>query len=260
MEDEYLLSHLEDLYHEMEANSYLTHSAFLSFDEQAAYLELFKQKKREPSSLFFYGGALEAERKMAVFLPYYMDKDAFLENERNHPTLLHLLFIYPKSEKFGETSLTHRDYLGALMNIGIERDCVGDIYTDGKIAYAYIKDGLEEEIKSSLKKVKHTDVKIEEVNPFDCPLAPHFEEVTGSVSSLRLDSILSFAFHLSREKAKNYIDGDLVSVNGVVSHSATMSLKRGDRISCASKGKFVYQGEIKTSRKGRLIIGISIAR
>ena len=231
-----------------------------AFDEQAAYLELFKQKKREPSSLFLYGGALEAERKMAVFLPYYMDKDAFLENERNHPTLLHLLFIYPKSEKFGETSLTHRDYLGALMNIGIERDCVGDIYTDGKIAYAYIKDGLEEEIKSSLKKVKHTDVKIEEVNPFDCPLAPHFEEVTGSVSSLRLDSILSFAFHLSREKAKNYIDGDLVSVNGVVSHSATMSLKRGDRISCASKGKFVYQGEIKTSRKGRLIIGISIAR
>ena len=73
MEDEYLLSHLEDLYHEMEANSYLTHSAFLSFDEQAAYLELFKQKKREPSSLFLYGGALEAERKMAVFLPYYMD-------------------------------------------------------------------------------------------------------------------------------------------------------------------------------------------
>lgn len=260
MEDEYLLSHLEDLYQEMEANSYLTHSAFLSLDEQVAYLELFKQKKHEPSSLFLYGGALEAERKMVVFLPYYMDKEAFLENERNHSTLLHLLFIYPKSEKFGETSLTHRDFLGALMNIGIERDCVGDIYTDGKVAYAYVKDGLEEEIKSSLKKVKHTDVKIEEVSPSDCPLAPHFEEVTGSVSSLRLDSILAFAFRLSREKAKNYIEGDLVSVNGVLAHSATLSLKEGDRITCAGKGKFIYRGEVKMSRKGRLIISLSLAK
>ena len=257
MIDAYLLSHLEDLYLEMERNSYCTLSAFLSYEEQAEFLKVFKNKNYDLSSLFLYGGAEEAERRIAVFLPYYLDKETFLKSEKPP---LHLLRISPKSEKFGENALTHRDFLGALMNLGIERDFVGDIYTDGQLAYCFIKDGLEEEVKSSLKRVKHTDMKIEEVSPQDCPLSPHFVEMNGSVASTRLDSILAFAFRLSREKAKNYIDGDLVSVNGVTASSPSFNLKEGDRVVCSGKGKFIYQGELKTSRKGRLIVTISIAR
>ena len=260
MEDGYLLAHLEDLYLEMEQNSYLTKSAFLTYEEQMAFLEDFSKKKRESSSFFLYGGAKEAERRIAVFLPYYLNKDEVLSGEKEKASLIHLLRIYPKNEKFGENDLTHRDFLGALMNIGIERDRLGDIYTDGRLAYVYVLDAMEEEVKKSITKVKHTDVKVEEVSPFDCPLSPHFEEVTGSVSSLRLDSILAFAFHLSREKAKNYLDADFVSVNGKTTSSATYLLKENDRVSCLRKGKFIYRGEIKTSRKGRLIVSISVAR
>ena len=260
MQDPYLLAHLEDLYLEMEKNSYLTKSAFLSYDEQVAFLEDFKRKKRDQSSFFLYGGAEEGERKIAVFLPYYIGESEIVKEEREHPSILHLLRIYPKNDKFCENDLTHRDFLGALMNIGIERDRIGDIYTDGTTAYAYVLDGMEEEIKVSLKKVKHTDVKVEEVIPMDCPIAPHFEEVTGSVSSLRLDSILAFAFRLSREKAKNYIAGDMVSVNGKSINSATYEVKENDRIACMGKGKFIYHGEIKKSRKDRLIVSIFLAR
>lgn len=134
---DYLQGRLRDLAGRTLRSDYLTHSAFLDPYGAAIFDHLLRSQgtggegkgSLEGVSCFLYGGFEEAERCCAVFLPSYLDREAFLEGEKEDPQVVACLEIRPLQDKFAD-DLTHRDFLGALMHLGIEREQVGDILTE----------------------------------------------------------------------------------------------------------------------------------
>lgn len=134
-----------------------------------------------------YGGYELAERQMVAFIP-----DALCYDYK-YP--IAMLKIAPINRRFAE-ELTHRDYLGALLNLGIERTKVGDIVVEENCAYVFIHSTLAEFVTENLTRIKHTTISVRVQEPKDINYTPKFEEKKGTVSSLRLDSILSVGFPL----------------------------------------------------------------
>ena len=133
-----------------------------------------------------YGGYNDSERQMAAFLPdalYY-----------THFYPIQILTIEPLQKKFAE-SLTHRDYLGAVLNLGIERSKIGDIIVMEQCAYLFVHESLADFICSDLTRIRHTSVMVTKKDAEDFSYTPKYEEITGPVASVRLDSLLSLAFN-----------------------------------------------------------------
>ena len=157
-----------------------------------------------------FGGYNLAERQIAAFLP-----DA-LCYEYEYP--FQQIEITPMNRKFAE-ELTHRDYLGAIMNLGIERCKLADILTTKERAILFVRD-------------------------------------KGSVASIRLDTILSLAYPLSRRKLTAYIEAGRVFVNGKLITSNGYRLKEGDMISVRKMGRISYSGILSETKKRRYMVTI----
>lgn len=259
----YLLGHVKDLALESERGDYLTSTAFLGFSERARLLKELSVSGGLPSKPFgrnclFYGGYPEAERTSLIFLPSYYGEESFLEAENQSQILFSCLRIYPKSEKFA-TPMGHRDYLGALLSLGIERERIGDILFGEKEAYVYVLKENADYIRENLTSVGRNPVKVEEAKPLGCPYRPRFEEKRVPVSSLRLDCLLAAAFHISREEAKRQILAGNVTLTST-SPASDASLNLGEHVSLKGKGKFVFLGEDGQSKKGKVIALIKLAK
>ncbi len=258
----FALGRLEDLSRECEEKNYLTHSVFFGFSEQSALLEELGKRNRQKDingvPYLLFGGEEESERRCFVFLPSYMSKEDFLQNESTSPEVLACLHVYPKAEKFA-TPLTHRDYLGALLSLGIERNRIGDILCGEKEAYIYVSSDLADYLQENLISVGKNPIKTAKLHPFSCPYAPSFEQKRISVSSLRLDSLLAGAFHISREEAKRQIEAGNVFLTSSSPKPDALP-KEGEHISLKGKGKFVFLGEAGTSKKGKRIASIKIPK
>ena len=142
------------------------------------------------------------------------------------------------------------------MNLGLKRECFGDIFLKDKVnAYVFIKKEIENEVLNNLVKIKHSDVKVDLLSLKDDEiknLKPNFKELEVNVSSLRLDNVISSVFtKLSREDSKTLINNEFVFVNGITIKSPSFQLKDGDRVSIKSKGKFIFLDETSINKKGR---------
>ncbi len=191
-----------------------------------------------------YGGYHLSERQMVAFLP-----DALYYDYR-YP--FQILEIAPLNRRFSE-SLNHRDYLGAVMNLGIERSKLGDIIIDGENALLFAKDELAEYIMENLTRIRHTSVQVTAVSEFHAAYEPKYEEIKGTVASIRLDSVLSLAYPLSRSKLTSYIESGRVFVNGKLITSNGYRLKEGDIVSVRKMGRIVYDGVLSETKKGRYL-------
>lgn len=194
-----------------------------------------------------FGGYEFSERQMAAFLP-----DAF-SALAEYP--IKIIRFHPVNLKYAE-ELMHRDYLGALMNLGIERSKLGDILIQDKDAYVFVSKSLASYIAEELSKVKHTIVVANLVNQIDFHYEPQFEEIKGTVASVRLDALLSLAFHTSRSKLTALIEGGKVFVNGKLITSNGYHLKDEDIISVRQMGRFRYKGILSETKKGRCYVMI----
>ena len=134
-----------------------------------------------------YGGYDMSERQMAAFLP-----DA-LYYEYEYP--LKAVEITPLHQKFAE-DLSHRDYLGALMNLGIDRARLGDIVVDERTAVVFAKEEITEYIAEHLFRIRHTEVRTVVKDTSDINYNPKYVEIKGTVPSIRLDTVLSTAYPL----------------------------------------------------------------
>ena len=143
--------------------------------------------------------------------------------------------ISPVFDKFAE-ELSHRDYLGALMNLGIERHLIGDILIDGRYAYIFCMEHIIGVIKEQLDQVRHTRV----------------------FASMRLDVLVSQAFSLSRNISEKLLKSQKVFHNGKMCLSGGQKIKQGDIISVRGYGKFLVEDLGKTSKKGRQFITLAI--
>lgn len=189
-----------------------------------------------------FGGYEEAERQMIAFHP---DALAFTWN---YP--IHCLKIEPRSFKYGE-QLSHRDYLGAILNLGIDRSVTGDIIILDQTAWLFCQEKISDFLIENIFRIRHTDVVISRTeNPVDIP-APRLKEISGSCSSIRLDALISVAFQSSRSGMISYIEGGKVFVNGKLVTSNGYEPRPGDIISVRGKGRFRFDGVKGETRKGR---------
>lgn len=194
-----------------------------------------------------YGGYGLSERQMAAFLP-----DA-LYYDSQYP--IQIIEISPVNRKFAE-ELSHRDYLGAVMNLGIERCKLGDILVEDGKAILFAKEELAGYIMEHLNRIRHTTVKTSILSAFEDSYEPRYEELKGTVASVRLDTVLSLAYPLSRSKITGLIEGARVFVNGKLVTSNGYRLKEGDILSVRKMGRIGYNGILSETKKGRYMVSI----
>ena len=244
-EEQLLIKRLCELSKTAYHRNIVTYSDFLNLNEQNILHSLPKDQLYTRYETF--GGYELAERQMVAFIP-----DA-LYCEMNYP--MSVLRIAPLQSKFGE-ELTHRDYLGAILNLGIDRSKVGDILVEGKEATLFLAVALTEFIQDELTRVRHTSVMVTETLLTEFDYRPRYEELLGTVASVRLDSLLSLAFNSSRSKLTGLIEGGKVFVNGKLMISNSYQPKEEDVISVRGMGKFRYNGIRSQTKKNRLYISI----
>lgn len=155
-----------------------------------------------------------------------------------------------------EFSLSHRDYLGALMALGIRRDTTGDILVDQGRAVIFFTDEIAPFILSNVDRIGRVGVKVTYADIGDLPAQDAGEERVLSLSSLRLDAFVAAACNLSREKAAQLIRTDMVTVDHVVQNGVAFSLNEGAAVTVRRYGKFILSATLGTSRKGKLRVAI----
>ena len=222
-------------------------SLHISFSETYSYLY-------HDVTFFAEGGYDEADRRCFFFLPPQEKEDEVRERIR-HGEGISCLHFYPKNKRYAE-SLTHRDVLGSLMNLGFERENFGDILFDGDDIYVMVILNTAKEILENVTSIRHTAVSGEILASKDCKAKPHFEEVQIVIASPRIDCILAEVYSLSREDAQTLIREGHVFLNGGDCLSPSKEIMPNTRISVQGKGKFYFLGVGKATKKGRWIANI----
>ncbi len=261
---DFLAGRVKDLANRAYQNGFVTHTDFLSVSEQALFYQILASEGVSSNvhrycgaEYLVYGGSNDFERAMICFLPDYLDEETFLLSEKSENTVLKCVHITPLNNKFAD-DLNHRDYLGSVMNLGIERDQIGDIFAGDKEAYIFATPDIADMMEKELIRIRHTSVRCTVVNVSECNIVPKFEEISGSVASERIDAVLAFVYHLSRSEAQKLIESESVFIDGRTAYSGGYDLKPGSRVSVRGHGKFIYEGTTNTTRKGRLFVQVRV--
>ncbi len=251
-EKEILISHALDKKRQSADNSMITHTNFLSLDE-ISIVKATDREYNEYTNTFYYGGYDNSERQIALFVPKFFEFDRICDflssNEEDNP----LCIVRLKKDKF--TVLSHRDYLGAVMGLGLKREMIGDIKVTTEGADVFCLKSADEYICDNLKKSGRGSVtgEILSVSNFN-QAEDKYEILFTTVSSLRLDGVIAAFFNMSRSTAAETVSKGLVYVNSSQCLKGDFILKQGDKIVLRGKGKTVLS-EIKgTSKKGKLKI------
>ena len=260
-ENKLLLASLTDKYERFLQYEYLIVSDFLNLSQQSAVSSLLKRWRAEGTKTFLFGGLPDAERRMVVFVPSYMeisDEDGLLEYFRENPQECPLVLLDLKiagGQNRGGRSLSHRDYLGSLLGEGIRREKMGDILVRPDGAQAVVTRELGEYLQMHYGKAGNVSLNVEvlPISAADTGIIRR-EIVEFTVTSPRLDSIVAGVFHLSRKDAQTAIARGLVFVNETEMLKPDHSLKGGEKLVLRGKGKAIYQGVSGTSKKGKVYV------
>jgi len=205
-----------------------------------------------PVSVFYFGGYEGAQRKVAVFCPSFLvQKDEDVE-KLGLASNIQVLQIRLIGRRFAKRELTHRDYLGALLGSGIERDKIGDIVLDEEGAWAWIKQEVADYVAHLTTSVAYVRCEVTRTDKMPETWQAPVKESVVSVSSMRLDSIVGRGFNLSRGDASYLIRTGKVFVNGEPIQEPDQRVRLGDSITLRGKGKFKIAEEKGISRSGRL--------
>lgn len=205
----------------------------------------------------FWGGYPDAERKCAVFLPEDVPAEE-LENRIDFTFWDHFacLRIAPSSGRFSR-ELSHRDYLGALLGLGISREKLGDMTVRDNVCRLICDPAIAAFLCAELAQVGPEGVRAE-LEPFSPEgWAPETEPIAGTVASNRLDAIVGLLCRVSREKAAELIRTERVQVGGQAVTQVSASVPEGRRLSVRGFGKFRIDHIGEETRKGRLRIAAS---
>lgn len=193
------------------------------------------------------GGLDKSERRIICIYPYYFGEDDLEEK------LSFLRIEYPVP------SLLHKDFLGAILNLGISRDKIGDIYVHHEYADIIVRDEIKDYILYNLTKVSNYNVKVREIQRNQLVMAvEEYSESKKFVSSLRLDTIISTIYNLSRQNSLKLIKSDRIKVNFKPVNKASIELKEGDLISVKGYGRSIFHSINGMSKKGNYNITIRI--
>ena len=238
--DDAKIRHLLDLLRKSEKTASWQYSAFLSSAEQE---DLLRDPEAARFPFLLSGGYENAERKILSA----GDEEAF--GPPDPP--IRVIAVAPKSARFAE-DLTHRDFLGTILGLGIDRGLIGDILVrDGGRAWFFCLAPAADLLVSSLDRVRRTAVEAEIVSSDIPELQPRFEPMRLNVASERLDAVVAAFTRLSRAQAGALFPAEKVFVNGRTVTDKGARLKEGDSVSVRGYGKAVYDGIEHETRKNR---------
>ena len=244
--DEEIKRHIRDLADRCYRQGRYTYTDFLNMADQSAFFDMERELDFVPYSLF--GGTCGSERKILRF-----GSADTLGYEESFP--IRCISAVPSAPRFAQ-ELTHRDFLGAVMSLGIERDLIGDIIVRDNCAYIFCLDSMADYISGSLDKVKHTTISCEVTKEVPKGALPRFSEEEFVVSTPRCDAVTAKAYNLSRSKSIDLFRSKKVFLNGRQLENNSLSLKPGDIISVRGYGKFIFSGVSAQTGKGRCRIKI----
>lgn len=249
-EDKLLVARIDDMIRAAERSFYPKFSGFLAAGE-AALAERFLEYMglHSGNEYLLWGGFEGAERSVLGIFPEDFSEEA--ERRRQFP-----LRIVKFSGRMAAT-LSHRDYLGAVMSLGIDRSLTGDIICREDCAYAVLSPAAAELAVNGITKIGRVGVKCG-YSPSEDKIEKNdsFKEISCTVPSMRLDCIISEAVGVSRSKAAGLIHSGAVSVNHRAAESVSENVNEGDVLSVRGCGRFILAETDGRTKKDRLKIVI----
>lgn len=211
-------------------------------------------------TLVFTGGYEDAERQILAVLPEYILPETILDPEEilNNPDLeilkaVRFMHKQNAARGFGGGALGHRDYLGAMMGLGIRREVTGDILIREDGADCIVLPRMAEYVAENLTKAGRAGLTAETIPVVDIlPPENQGEEIVCTLASLRLDNALAAAFHISRTEAKKAIGEGLVFVDHREAEKADQEVGEGALLVIRHKGRVRLREISGETRKGRI--------
>ncbi len=220
-------------------------SCFLSPREQEMTRFLFGNQ----DGLISFGGYEDAERKMLVFLPEYLDKDYFSEDDSPVACL--------RAEFYDGDSPSHRDFLGALLGSGIARDCIGDICVGKGSCDFFVTAEIAPYLLQNFASAGRTKLRLSRIPLSQVSVPePTVQVIKDTLASLRLDSVISSGFRIGRSLAAQYISAGKAAIDGLPCEKPDKSVIEGAKISVRSLGKIKLASVNGTTKKGRISVVI----
>lgn len=245
-----LKNRLKELAEKSYRQNVYTFTGFLGLAELDAYFQMERELSYAHPALF--GGDQKAERQMVRF----GSPEEFGYEEAYPIACIH---VEPLLSKFAD-DFSHRDFLGALMHLGIERSCVGDIRVGDREGYLYCLAGMADFICENLIQVRHTHVRCRIAEKIAETEADAPKEAEVLVSSLRIDGCIAKVYNISRGDSLALFRDGKVFVDGRLTENNSRLLKPGEVVNVRGFGKFRFL-EIKyTTKKGKLCLAAEVYR
>ena len=212
-------------------------------------LEMSRFLFGDEPGLCSFGGYEDAERRMLVYLPEYLEEDSLYDDDSP--------LVCLRATYFEEDSLSHRDFLGALMGAGIARETVGDICVGKGCCDFFVSAEISPYILQNFLSAGRTRIHISQIPLRDAQIPePEVKEVKDTVASLRLDSIVSSGFRIGRSLAAQYISAGKAAIDGLPCEKPDKPVTEGMKISIRGLGKIKLQSVNGRTKKDRISVVI----
>lgn len=196
--------------------------------------------------LYAFGGYEDATRKLLVYLPEYLTEDSLFEEAD---------ICCLRATFYEADALSHRDFLGALMGAGIGRETVGDICVATGSCDFFVAKQIAPYLLQNLESVGRTKIKLKEVTLEEAYIPqPEVQEIRDTLASLRLDSVISAGFRISRGTASEYIYAGKAVLNGLPCEKPDKAVEEGAVLSVRTLGKIRLKTVGGQTRKGRISV------
>lgn len=245
MEEKQFISRLEDRLERVEVRYQEEITDFLEPRLQLIAEDYLRSKNFQ--QYLFYGGYAEAERKRLVLFPEYTEPSCEMAGIR--------LFRFEGRLDF--VSVNHRDFLGAVMGLGLRREKFGDLLVTEKGCDLFVQQEVASYLLQNELRVKHVPLRVTALSLEEFqPPEQNMKEIHIMVSSMRLDTLLAHGIGLSRTKAMEFIQSGRVKVNHSEIQANDYICQQGDIISCRGKGRLCVGQQSGETRKGKLKVCI----
>ena len=244
-EDKLLLAKVWDKINTGLRKSIPANSCFLSPRE----LEMTRYLLGEPEGLHAFGGYADAERKMLIYLPDYLDETALTAEDAP--------LVCLRATFYEGDSPSHRDFLGALMGAGIARETLGDICVAKGSCDFFVTAEIAPYLLQNFTGAGRTKLHLEAIPLSDVHVPePEVQQLRDTLASLRLDSVISAGFRVGRSQAAQYVTGGRVAIDGLPCEKPDKAVAEGCKISVRGLGKIKLATVNGQTKKGRISVVI----
>ena len=212
-------------------------------------LEMARFLFGEEEGLHSFGGYGDAERKMLVYLPDYLEADALYEEDSPCVCL--------RAEFYQGDTLSHRDFLGALMGAGIGRETLGDICVGKEHCDFFVTREIAPYILQNFLSAGRAKLSLRQIPLGDADIPqPEVKEIKDTMASLRLDSVISSGFRIGRSLASQYVTTGKAAIDGLPCEKPDKQVAEGMKISVRGLGKIKLQAVNGRTKKDRISVVI----